>query len=287
MQIVIIKRLGHRKFYISNKKEFGFIGGNPSSHKGWMSRYFFVKRISRRESPWDCDMSRRDDAYTLPPPMPEQKPDQAKFLEAIPSGPDSLDFIRRLITDRDYDQVKRTPDLKVFETAGLHFMQSLVWLGEASSRFSRAHEEVITTKRSMDGVLGRHEASMKQFEEIQAKKDEEKESLQGELGLSRAEVQALRAQVQTLETQVQSLEARAQHSEEESKIHQAEMEKLKRRGQTPGSLKRKNFKILGFRDNGYSEEEHPVSFLDVEKALVDMPEDPEEDSSDPDGAPPA
>ncbi|KZV26890.1 putative cytosolic IMP-GMP specific 5'-nucleotidase, partial [Dorcoceras hygrometricum] len=102
-------------------------------------------------------------------------------------------------------------------------VQSLVWLGEESNRFSRAREEVTTTKRSMDGMLDRHEALMKQFEEIQAKKDEEKESLLGELGLSRAEVEALRARVQTLETQVQSLETRAQLSEEESKVHQDEV----------------------------------------------------------------
>ncbi|KZV24615.1 hypothetical protein F511_06441 [Dorcoceras hygrometricum] len=80
-----------------------------------------------------------------------------------PSGPVSLDFIRLLIPDRDFDQVKQTPDLKVLETAGLHFMQTLVWFGEAASRFSKAREEVIMTRRSMDGVLGRHDALMKQL----------------------------------------------------------------------------------------------------------------------------
>ncbi|KZV56111.1 hypothetical protein F511_16711 [Dorcoceras hygrometricum] len=35
MKLIQIKRLGHGQFYISNKKEIGFIGGNPSSHKGW------------------------------------------------------------------------------------------------------------------------------------------------------------------------------------------------------------------------------------------------------------
>ncbi|KZV17256.1 hypothetical protein F511_19277 [Dorcoceras hygrometricum] len=31
------------KFYICLKPELGFIKGNPSSHKGWMSRYFFLR----------------------------------------------------------------------------------------------------------------------------------------------------------------------------------------------------------------------------------------------------
>ncbi|KZV15877.1 hypothetical protein F511_30130 [Dorcoceras hygrometricum] len=83
-----------------------------------------------------------------------------------PSGSASLDFIRHLVPDQDFDQLKRTPDLEVFETVGLHFMQSLVWFGEAASRFSKARAEAIKTKRSYDGVLGRHEALLKQLEEI-------------------------------------------------------------------------------------------------------------------------
>ncbi|KZV23608.1 hypothetical protein F511_24017 [Dorcoceras hygrometricum] len=68
--------LGLGKFYIAN----WCVSGNPSSHKGWMSRYFFVKRISSREKPWGCDMSWRDDARTQPPPTPERAPDLTDFL---------------------------------------------------------------------------------------------------------------------------------------------------------------------------------------------------------------
>ncbi|KZV52560.1 hypothetical protein F511_31260 [Dorcoceras hygrometricum] len=71
MRLVQIKRLGPGKFYISNQ----CVSGNPSSHKGWMSRYFFIKRISSRENPWDCDMSWRDNAYTQPPSTPEPAPE--------------------------------------------------------------------------------------------------------------------------------------------------------------------------------------------------------------------
>ncbi|KZV49830.1 hypothetical protein F511_44643 [Dorcoceras hygrometricum] len=37
--------------------------------------------------------------------------------------------------------------------------------------------------------------------------------------------------------------------------------------------------LAQFRANGFSEEEYPASFLNVEQALADMPEDQEEDSS--------
>ncbi|KZV22538.1 Time for coffee isoform 1 [Dorcoceras hygrometricum] len=68
---------GPGKFYISNQ----CVSGNPSSHKGWMSRYFFIKRISSRENPWGCDMSWRDNAYTQPPSTPEPAPELTDFLK--------------------------------------------------------------------------------------------------------------------------------------------------------------------------------------------------------------
>ncbi|KZV41924.1 hypothetical protein F511_29152 [Dorcoceras hygrometricum] len=388
---------------IPSTKQFGFIGGNPSSHKGWMSRYFFVKRLSGQENPWNCNMSWRDDAYTLPPPTPEQKPDLAKFLEAVGDrynrmdraamlealkerksktksggassssaqnkeetssgalgkdkrkaspekkerrrkrrheergtgstqesipevminepedttnkGPEqssaSLDFIRHLVPDQDFDQLKRTPDLEVFETAGLHFMQSLAWFGEAASRFSKARAEVIKTKRSYDGVLGRHEALLKQLEEIQTKESVEKESLSAELESARAEAQTYKAQAQSLVTQVQSLDTRAQCAEEESKLRLAEVEKLQEERANSWALEKEKFLkskdfdslclkkavmyfdkgfegyLAQFRANGFSEEEYPAPFLDVEQALADMPEDQEEGSSGPGETPPA
>ncbi|KZV36948.1 hypothetical protein F511_19119 [Dorcoceras hygrometricum] len=201
-----------------------------------------------------------------------------------PSGAASLDFIRHL---------------------------SLAWFGEAASRFSKARAEVIKTKRSYDGVLGRHEALLKQLEEIQTKENVEKESLSAELESARAEAQTLKTQVQSLETQVQSLEARAQLSEEESQLHLAEVEKLQEERANSWALEKEKFLqskdfdrlclkkavmyfdkgfdecLAQFRANGYSEEEHPASFLDVEQALADMPEDPVEGSSGSGETPPA
>ncbi|KZV41686.1 hypothetical protein F511_25509 [Dorcoceras hygrometricum] len=172
--------------------------------------------------------------------------------------------------------------------------ESLVWLGEAASRFSKAHEEVIKTKRSMDGVLGRHDALMKRLEEIQTKESVEKESLSTELESARAEVQTLRAQMQIMETQVQSLEARAKCSEEDSKLHLAKVEKLQEERANSWSLEKEKFLkskefdslcskrasiffdkgfdgcLAQFRATGYSEDEHPAYFLNVEQALADM-----------------
>ncbi|KZV29335.1 hypothetical protein F511_16712 [Dorcoceras hygrometricum] len=250
------------------------------------------------------------------PEGPEQKSTEEPYtlLDALkisfvsnPSGSASLDFIRHMVPDQDFDQLKRTPDLEVFESAGLHFMQSLAWFGEAASRFSKARAEIIKTKRSYDGVLGRHEALLKQLEEIQTKENVEKESLTAELESAQAKAQTYKAKAQSLETQVQSLEiqvqsldARAQCAEEESKLHLAEVEKLQEERANSWALEKEKFLkskdfdslclkkavmyfdkgfegcLAQFRANGFSEEEYPASFLNVEQALADMPEDQEE-----------
>ncbi|KZT75436.1 hypothetical protein F511_47539 [Dorcoceras hygrometricum] len=70
MQLIKIKWLGPGKFYLSHKGDHAFIKGNPSSHKGWMSRFFFVKRVDRKRDPWKCDMSWRDNIFTLIPELP-------------------------------------------------------------------------------------------------------------------------------------------------------------------------------------------------------------------------
>ncbi|KZV25359.1 hypothetical protein F511_07243 [Dorcoceras hygrometricum] len=82
MQLVQIKRLGPGKFYISHKGDHTFIKGNPSSHKGWMSRFFYIKCDVKRD-PWKCEMSWRDNAFTLTPRTPDRAPSLAPFLEAM------------------------------------------------------------------------------------------------------------------------------------------------------------------------------------------------------------
>ncbi|KZV32334.1 hypothetical protein F511_22591 [Dorcoceras hygrometricum] len=82
MQLVQIKRLGPGKFYLSHKGDHSFIKGNPSSHKGWMSRFFFVKCDVMRD-PWKCEMHWRDSAVTLVPRTPDRAPSLTPFLEAM------------------------------------------------------------------------------------------------------------------------------------------------------------------------------------------------------------
>ncbi|KZV48199.1 hypothetical protein F511_10785 [Dorcoceras hygrometricum] len=111
---------------------------------------------------------------------------------AKPSGSASLDFIRRLVPDQDFDLVKSVPDLAVLEAA-------LVWTGEATTRLSQARDEIVRTKCSMDGMFGRHNDLLKQLEEMRAQEDREKESLRLELDVARANAQSSKALAQSLE----------------------------------------------------------------------------------------
>ncbi|KZV50167.1 hypothetical protein F511_21928 [Dorcoceras hygrometricum] len=82
MQLVQIKRLGPGKFYLSHKGDHSFIKGNPSSHKGWMSRFFYIKCDVMRD-PWRCEMHWRDSAITIVPRTPDRTPSLTPFLEAM------------------------------------------------------------------------------------------------------------------------------------------------------------------------------------------------------------
>ncbi|KZV26222.1 hypothetical protein F511_44761 [Dorcoceras hygrometricum] len=86
MQLIQIKLLGSGKFYLSHKGDHAFIKGNPSSHKVWMSRFLFVRRVGKKRNPWKCDMHWRDNVFTLSPRTPDRAPNLAPFLEAMHGG---------------------------------------------------------------------------------------------------------------------------------------------------------------------------------------------------------
>ncbi|KZV55105.1 hypothetical protein F511_07491 [Dorcoceras hygrometricum] len=117
-------------------------------------------------------------------------------------SPQSLSAI---VPDKDLDFVMKTPDAEVIEAASLHFLQALVWSGEVLNRLCRAHYEVVLNRRSMDGVLSRHDQLMKQFEDLCKQKDEEKQQHLLELEAPRALVQSSAVEIQRLKKEVNML----------------------------------------------------------------------------------
>ncbi|KZV32451.1 hypothetical protein F511_15709 [Dorcoceras hygrometricum] len=333
MQLLQIKKLGPGKFYISNKKELGFIGGNPSSYKGWMSRYFFIKRISGRENPWDCDMSWRDNAYTLPPPSPEHRPDLAKFLDAMSGkcfNAQELieeDILCHFIFSEMMSKAEMMKALKEKKTDPEGTSLSLSKgkrkaSEEGGERRKKRHHEKKTKEPARETVSGglTSEPSVKEGKTSEQKTTEapyvlldtsaisfvEKPSGSVSLDFTRRLIpdqdfdplEEMRAtsdkEKESMMLELETSRAQALHFEEENKALHTEVDKLKGEAENSWELGKEKFLQSKefdsvFRANGYSEEEHPAPFLDVERALADMSddEDLEEGSSGRDEAPPA
>ncbi|KZV14436.1 pentatricopeptide repeat-containing protein [Dorcoceras hygrometricum] len=103
-------------------------------------------------------------------------------------------------------------------------------------------------RRSLDEVLIQHEKLMKELEEVRGGFNAEKRSLMDKLVASEASIERLQEEVQKVQ--------------EEAK----------------GDLGF-NGCLAQFRANGYSKTEHPAPFLSVLKALEDMPEEGEVETS--------
>ncbi|KZV24180.1 hypothetical protein F511_03497 [Dorcoceras hygrometricum] len=81
------------------------------------------------------------------------KAHMAKLLRWTEMDSIRVAFKRRLM---DLDLVRKAPEAGVLKSRRLHYMQALVWGGEAINRITRAQDEGILTKHSMDRVLSRH-----------------------------------------------------------------------------------------------------------------------------------
>ncbi|KZV21149.1 hypothetical protein F511_27420 [Dorcoceras hygrometricum] len=215
MWLLQIKNLGPGKFYISTKKELGFIGDDR------MTKVEMMKALKKRnDNPEEASNSRA--------PSKEKRKTPSEGRER---------------------RKKRRHEEGATDSArvSIPYEPALVWTGEAMNHLSQARDEVVRTNRSMDGVLGSHNDLLKQLEEMRAHEDREKESLR--------------------------LELEAAELTPNNPRHWHNLWGPK------SSVRRRRTRPSRLRANGYSKEEHPASFLDVEQDLADMPEESEENSS--------
>ncbi|KZV22955.1 hypothetical protein F511_13025 [Dorcoceras hygrometricum] len=181
MQLVQVKRLGPGKFYLSHKGDHAFIKGNPSSHKGWMSRFFFVKRVEKKRDPWKCDMSWRDNMYTLTPSTPERSPNLDSFLDAMRdksySSPELIKEDLLLIFWFIMRGVKLVGDLD--ERMGKTEMLKALEVKVGSSRATAPSKKAAKKRRATTPV--------KKEARREKKKQKEEASTSGALGVSTTE----------------------------------------------------------------------------------------------------
>ncbi|KZV41411.1 hypothetical protein F511_12139 [Dorcoceras hygrometricum] len=94
-------------------------------------------------------------------------------------------------SSRNFSQTFQSPPVNLYLDAVNPSQEDLVWNGKALNHLTRAHDEVILTRHSMDGVLNRHDQLIKKFEELHGHKDEEKQQQLLELEATQAQRQAL------------------------------------------------------------------------------------------------
>ncbi|KZV20041.1 anaphase-promoting complex subunit 6 [Dorcoceras hygrometricum] len=171
--------------------------------------------------------------------------------------------------------------------------------GEVVRRLTRAHRAVTATRRSFDEAMGQHAELVERLEELEALRAQEQraaeaqeEALEAQLAVEKAAQEATKSELDVTLAKKAAIEIEL----EETKAHaEEEVERLKSEAIHVWDLSKEEFLqssefdtlctkkalryfkdgfagcLTQFRANGYSEEDHPASFLDTKKALMEMP----------------
>ncbi|XP_075493989.1 uncharacterized protein LOC142531656 [Primulina tabacum] len=164
-------------------------------------------------------------------------------------------------------------------------MQALVWGGEVTDRICGAREMASSSQKSMNDILSRHGELMKRMEDIHTKSEAEKVAFLAELEVARAQAQVFEDKAAWAEQRALQLEEQLGKKDHEAEvmwlqkkeefIHSSEFDSLCSDKATSYFEHVFNGCIVQVWANEYSEAKHFFSFLDVVKALEDMPKDEE------------
>ncbi|KZV25556.1 hypothetical protein F511_26970 [Dorcoceras hygrometricum] len=343
MQLIKIKRLGPGKFYLSHKGDHAFIKGNPSSHKGWMSRFFFVRReearasgevgppkkaarkrsaVSSAEEEAHREKRKRKGASTsgtrpeespkktraptpptraseetsdLPPiiTIPEAlSPVRGKGPERVlpfdlskdslvdsPTGVVATKLICNMVSDRDLPVLKGAENIEVVGHFAANLTSAMAWEGEVVRRLTRAHRAVKASRRKFDEAMGRHAKMVARLEELKTLRAQDevvaagqRRRLEAELAAEKEARAAETRAREALGVELERANARAESAKEDF-LKSPEFDSLLAK-KAWGYFKDGFWGCLAqFRSNGYSEEEHPASFLDLQQAVDNLGDD--------------
>ncbi|KZV18231.1 hypothetical protein F511_34130 [Dorcoceras hygrometricum] len=149
-----------------------------------------------------------------------------------------------------------------------------------------ARETVRSSRRSLDEVMAKHDNLMKEIEEVRGVSDAEKKSLANKLAASEASVTRLQEEIKKVgeeaEEKIKKAQEEAEASWEKRKEDFLKSNEFDRLCSTRAlSVFQQGFDgcLAQIRTNGYSEAEHPFSFLNVLKSLEALPDEVEVESS--------
>ncbi|KZV51281.1 hypothetical protein F511_05622 [Dorcoceras hygrometricum] len=154
-------------------------------------------------------------------------------------------------------------------------------------RLTKAHQKMNASRDQFDKAMGQHAEVLARLEELEILRSREKEAVEAQREALEAQMlvakeahEAEKAAREMLEAELEEVKSRAARDAERLKLEGKE-EFLKSSefdtllGKKAGGFFKNGFLgcVAQWRANGYTEEEHPASFLNVQQAIAEMPDE--------------
>ncbi|KZV42704.1 hypothetical protein F511_26809 [Dorcoceras hygrometricum] len=220
-----------------------------------------------------------------PGQIPHFDPSKDSLVDS-PSGLVATRYICNMAPDQDLQVLKRADDAEVVGHFAANIASAIAWGGEVVKRLTRAHRNVKASRKNFDKAMGQHAEVIARLEELEALRAREegaakaqREELEAELA---AEKEARAIEREALVAELEKANAWA--GQEAERLKSEDKEEFLRSPEFDVLLAKKAwgyFKdgfwgcLAQFRANGYPEEEHPTSFLDVQQALAEVGDEEE------------
>ncbi|KZV22185.1 hypothetical protein F511_07884 [Dorcoceras hygrometricum] len=227
-----------------------------------------------------------------PPPF---DPSKDSLIES-PCPVAATRYICNMAPDRDVRVLRKARNADVVGHFSSHAAAVVAWGGEMVKRLTKAHQKMNASRDQFDKAMGQHAEVLARLEELETLRSREqeaaaaqREALEAKLVAEREAHEAEKAAREMLEAELEDVKSRAARDAERLKLEGRE-EFLKSSefdtllGKKAGGFFKTGFLgcVAQWRANGYSEDEHPAPFLDVQQAIAEMPdeEDAQEEGED-------
>ncbi|KZV53164.1 spermine synthase [Dorcoceras hygrometricum] len=222
-------------------------------------------------------------APTPPTPTSEEPLDS-------PSAIVATGYICNMAPDRDRRPLRKARNADVVGHFSTNLAVAVAWGGELVKRLTQTYQKLNASREQFDRAMGQHAEMLSRLEELEvhiAREEGEakaqREALEAQLAAEKEAHEAEKAARTLLEDELEEVKARAGQEAERLKIESREEFLKSPEFDTLLGKKAGGFFKNGFRGclaqwcaNGYSEEEHPASFLDVQQVILEMADEEEE-----------
>ncbi|KZV39411.1 pyruvate kinase [Dorcoceras hygrometricum] len=184
-----------------------------------------------------------------------------------------------MVSDRDLPVLKGAEDIEAVGHFAANLTSAMAWGDEVVRRLTRAHRTVKASRRKFDEAMGRHAEMVARLEELEVLRAQDevvaaaqRRGLEAELATEKEARAAETRAREALGAELERANARAERAKEDF-LKSPEFDFLLAK-KAWGYFKDGFWGCLPqFRSNGYSEEEHPASFLDLQQALENLGDD--------------